>query len=531
MGSMLTRMIAVLAIVAGCFYTFRQELSAQDQGWSSPIQLSSVWMFGLFPDIATDPTGLTHIVWSSGDEEFDIVVHTSTSDGRIWSATNDIFAFRHNPGESYVTRPVLSINRQGDIYLGIHGVQDRQHLASTAHDVASLPYAWRDLQMETSGYHVIPLATDDGTVHVLYTSGSDVNRVQQALHLYYTQVNEDSLVWTDPVDITFASIWGTAKPALLLDDRQVLHAIWESGLDGDRGYVVEPVSIMYANSRDQGSNWTKSIRLDAEVDGNSLTEGRNPAIAVDSAGRLIATWWGMPSNQVYFRTSVDQGQTWSQPQSIPGVWGVGNSSTTRQDGFAMATDSSGKVHLVMVGRRAPEQPTVEVLHLEWNGAGWSLPAAVASYDNNSQLPEWPRISIGLGNHLHVVWHVRYVSEDGVVPNDTSFQIWYNHRIVDSPRIEPEILPVSSISLPQASPTPFPTPAPTLPASRFLPIQVDSLRREPPATSLLIPSIRTENDEVILLAIANLPVVIIVILVLLIGIVLRVNFRSRTLRER
>lgn len=525
------KLVISVTVLGVCLSVTNAPLYAQSQAWATPTQLTTVWMIGSFPDVATDPAGITHVVWSSGDEDFDTVMYKSTVDGNSWSETNDIFAFRHNPGESYVTRPVLSINRQGDIYLGIHGVQDRQYLASTAYDVAAMPYAWRDLQMDTSGYHVIPLATDDGRVHVLYTSSSETNRVQRALHLFYTQLDENSLTWTDPVDITLTSYLGTAKPTLLLDNRQVLHAIWESGLDGDRGYVVEPVSIMYANSRDQGSNWTKPIRLDVKVDEDSLIEGRNPAIAVDGAGRLIATWWGMPSNQVYFRTSVDQGQTWSQPQPIPGVWGVGGSSTTRQDGFSMATDSSGKVHLVMVGRRASEQPTVDVLHLEWNGAGWSLPATVASYNHNSQLPEWPRISIGLGNHLHVVWHVRYASEDGVVPTDTSFQIWYNHRIVDSPRIEPEILPVSSISPPQAPPTPLPIPAPTLPTSKFLPVQIDSLHREPPATSLLIPSIRTENDEVILLAIANLPVVIAVILVLSIVITLRVNFRSKMLRKR
>jgi len=525
---LIRKLTVFVVILMVCLSTSHVQVYAQAQLWPAPTQLTTAWMIGSFPDVATDAAGVTHVVWSSGDDNFDIVMYKSTADGYSWSETNDIFAFRHNPGESYVTRPVLSINRQGDIYLGIHGVQDKQYLASTTHDVASLPYAWRDLQMETSGYHVIPLATDDGTVHVLYTSGSDVNRVQQALHLYYTQVREDSLDWTDPVDITSDSILGTAKPTLLLDDGQVLHAIWESGLDGDRGYVVEPVSIMYANSKNQGSNWTKPIRLNVEMNGDSPTEARNPAIAVDGAGRLIATWWEIPSNQVYYRTSVDQGQTWSQPQPISSVWGVGNSSTTRQDGFSMATDSSGKVHLVMVGRKTYEQPTLDVLHLEWNGVGWSLPSTVASYEN--LLPEWPRISIGLGNHLHVVWHVRNVSnnEAGL----TSFQIWYNHRIIDSLRVEPETLPVSNnIVLPHALSTPLPTLAPALPISKLLPIQLDSLHREPPTNSLLVPLVRTENDEVLLLAIANLPVIFVVILVLLIAIAFQVNSRFKVLRKR
>jgi len=500
------RKIIVLGAVIGCLLVTEAEIFAQARSWSSPIQLSPFWMTAAFPDIATDSTGRTHVVWSSADDAFDTIVHTSTSQGETWSEAKDIFAFPHNPGESYVTRPVLSISEQGEVYLGIHGVQDKQYLAQTMYDTADIPRAWHDLQMETSGYHVFPLVAENGKVHVVYTSGSEENMMQRALHLYYMQYDDNRLTWSEPVNVSIATNMGAAKPSILMDKENTLHAVWEEGIDGDRGYVVEPVSIMYSQLLNDGSSWSKPIKIDIEKDGAVTTEGRNPAIGLDVTGKLVLVWWSMPDNQVNFRISKDQGRSWSQPQPIPGVWGVGDSSSTRQDTYSMATDSAGNLHLVMVGRQSLEQSGSHVMHLVWDGSNWLPPEVVATYQDD--LPEWPRLSIGLGNQLHLVWHVRSVTRSNDVIS-TSFQIWYAHRILNSPGIEPATLPESSYVAPQSRTSLAVLPTPTPVSSKLVDVQLDPSKKQRPQGLAFSQSLQTENDEVLLLLIAVLPIAAIV----------------------
>lgn len=508
-----SKYVVVFGAILGCLSLVTTlPISAQIRSWSTPVQLSPFWMIAAFPDITTDPTGQTHVTWSSGDDSFDTVFYMSTLDGKTWSEANDIFAFPHNPGESYVTRPVMSIGDQGGVYLGIHGVQDKQYLAQTAYDIAGISKAWRDLEMETSGYHVVPLVAEDGKVHVVYTSGVDDGMMQRALHLYYTQYDDHNATWSEPVDISTAFDLGVAKPSILLDDKNTLHAVWEAGIDGDRGYVVEPTSIRYSYSVNDGKSWQTPVRIDESLNPDIKTEGRNPAIAVDGTGRLVLVWWSTSDNQVKFRTSRDQGRSWSSSQTIPDVWGIGDSSATRQDIYTMATDSAGNVHLVMVGRRSPEQSERDILHLVWDGSSWSPPKIVATYQDD--LPEWPRLSISQGNLLRLVWHLR--TNQGESAQNSSFEIWYADRILNSPRIEPESLPASTFVAPQPissfSVEPSPTPIP----SKLIEVDLASAKKQRPDALIFSQSPRTENDEVLLILVALLPAMAVIGFVVLVA---------------
>ena len=119
------------------------------------------------------------------------------------------------------------------------------------------------------------------------------------------------------------------------------------------------------------------------------------------------------------------------------------------------------------------------------------------------MPEWPRIAVGLGNQLHVVWFVR--DAENLFNSDAgNYQVWYATRTTNSPAIAP-------VAVPDIPP---PTPPPVLdqplvvalPTSQIKPVVVEQIALPQDA---LLPNIRSENDEVLLIALATLPVLALV----------------------
>jgi len=487
-------------------------LLGQASQWSPPLRLSSQDRTGWFADIAVDVTGQVHAVWSSSDDQFDLVMYDATRDGQNWPGANDIFAFEQINGGSYVSRPTLTIDAQGIMHLGVHGQGDRQYYARAPFDSAKDPAAWRSTQIDGMGYHTIPVEDSNGTLHLVYTQRVETAIGESALHPLYKQSIDDGSTWSDPIDISFGFAMGAAKPQVLLDQQGTLYVVWEAGGDGDRGYVFDPSSVMFSASYDNGTTWTAPYRLDSGAEGTALAQARNVVIGSDNAGTLIATWWSMPDNRVYYRTSADKGLSWSPVQLIPGVLGTGASSLTRQDDYAMATDSAGDVHLVVVGRQLPEQTRASVMHLVWDGSTWLRPEVLATYQND--LAEWPRIAVGLGNHLHVVWHVRPGYLD---PTSTGedFQVWYTDRIIDSPAIAPEALPAHTLVPPQTAPATANPPSAPL-AVEPLAIHLDASQKRQPGILDSWQSLQGENDDVLVLIISTVPVVGLIVAGLLIA---------------
>jgi hypothetical protein len=120
------------------------------------------------------------------------------------------------------------------------------------------------------------------------------------------------------------------------------------------------------------------------------------------------------------------------------------------------------------------------------------------------MPEWPRIAVGLGNQLHVVWFVR--DAENLFNSDAgNYQVWYASSTTDSPAIAPVAVP----EIPPPTPNPNAgvvnsVAAPT-PTSQIKPVVVDNAA-PPQVASALLPNIRSENDEVVLLMLAVAPVV-------------------------
>jgi hypothetical protein len=430
--------------------------------WSQPVSFG----YGWFPDIAADSYGGLHVVWSSGKvlgspasiatqpaNEFDVVMYTTNPNGTGWAIPNDIAAMTSG-GE--VTRPVIFIDQNGILHLLY---RETSIYYSQAQVVASISARdWRSpiLISDKQVAYFSRMAVDSkGVLHLVYTENLPSATCPICYHLFYRQSTDNGKTWSLRVDISKGNI-GAVKPQILIDKHDNIHVVWEAGVGGSYGQLTDPTSVMYTASYDGGNTWSKPYKFPAP---NNW--GRNVTIGLDGRGTLIVAWLGLDEDLVYYQTSTNQGKSWSDPQSIPDVWGGWSVYNARLDDYSMATDSDGNVHLVFVGRLSAEDGNLEILHLTWNGSTWSKPETITTLKGD--VPEWPRLAISLGNQLNVVWFVRDQAHiwDG---GSSQYKIWYAHEMIDSTALVPDHRPTPAAeTTATSSPTPSrvatPTPIP------------------------------------------------------------------------
>jgi hypothetical protein len=432
---------------------------------------------GWFPDIAADSYGGLHVVWSTGKslgdtsikatqtpEEFDVVMYTNNLDGTKWSTPNDIAAMTSG-GE--VTRPSLLVDQNGILHLTYRETGIFYSQAPLNSSISARTWQAPLVISEKQIAYFSRMAVDSkGVIHLVYTENVPSPACPICYHLFYRQSLDNGKTWSLRVDISKADT-GSVKPQILIDKQDNIHVVWESGVGGAYGQLTDPTSVMYTASYDGGKTWSQLYKFPAP---NGW--GRNVTIGKDGKGNLIVVWLGLDEDMVYYQTSSDNGKSWSDPVSIPDVWGGWTVYNARLDDYTMATDSDGNVHLVFVGRLSADDKNLEILHLTWNGTVWSRPDTVTRLVGD--VPEWPRLAISLGNQLNVVWFVR--GQAHIWDSDsTNYQVWYSHVTIQATALKPNPRPTPApdiISTPAPTPILLPTPtliSPTLAAALNSPV--------------------------------------------------------------
>jgi hypothetical protein len=471
-------------------------VTAQSSGWSAPVELGAYW----FPDVAVDSSGRVHAAWSSGSDGFDTVMYAAKT-GDEWSRPVDIIAMEQIAGGSEASRPTLQVGPRDNLNLTYRYTTVFYTQAPAGG--ASVPGYWRAPLAIDEGYFSRMVYDSRGVLHLVYTQNVQTESCRVCYRIFYMRSTDDGMTWNDPVDIS-VQLTGAAKPQMIVDGEDNLHVVWESGYGGSYGQLSDPTTVMYVASYDGGDSWSRPYTFDPSRGQSTAAMARNVTIAEDANGRLVAVWWAIPEDIVYYQLSGDAGLTWSTPAPLPGVLGIWALYQSRLDSYATAVDSAGRVHLIMAGRRISEQTQAELLHLIWDGSTWSDPRVITSYERD--MPEWPRIAVGLGNQLHVVWFVR--DAENIFNSDAgNYHVWYAGSTANSPALAP-------VDVPE-----IPPPAPAVdavvaiviptPTSQIVPVSVDDIAR--PSATLLMPNIRSENDEVLLLLLSIGPVVMMVAL--------------------
>ena len=270
-----------------------------------------------------------------------------------------------------------------------------------------------------------------------------------------------------------------------IDAQDVLHVVWD-----------EAASCGYEYSADGGETWSSRVTFYGGSDGV-----RQIAAGVDGEGNTLVVWRPASARvaarddlPIYYQMSSDGGSSWSEPAPIPGLL-ARVLNDTPYDVYDMGVDSGGHIHLVVVGRANIADTDLSVVHTEWDGSTWSTPVRIFS---TTDFPERPAVTISRGNQLHVVWFVR--DAEHLSTGGGQYQVWYSRWQSAAPAV-----PLPPLPTPLPAPTPTPTPVP--PPS---PTPYPTLA---PGTGGLPSGLYTDSDDVLRLAAALLPLVLLIMLVM------------------
>jgi hypothetical protein len=438
----------------------------QSSGWTSPNRLSSQGQTSWFPDVAVDTMGTVHIVWSSGVLDYDLVIHTSFFRNGSQVDPIEIRAMYKTGGE--VTRPTLFVDGKGMLHMAFRDthVYYSQVNPSRAH----FAKYWDADHQISEGYFSRVVVDSKGRIHYIFTRNVITGACQICYHVFYLYSDDNGMTWSDETDISRGPL-GAAKPQIILDKNDNLHIVWEAGIGGSYGQLsdTDPTQVMYVASYDNGTSWETPLQLNP-----STMVAKSITLGLDGEGKLVVVWWNINDDGVFYQVSNNLGKAWSLPVRLPGVLGYWSEYHSRLDDYAMAADSTGNLHLVLVGRldervestpvsitqdaKTPTatstqtpiptstptglQPTpdlrmrLSVLHVTWNRETWSKPDVIESYVGDG--PEWPRIAVGLGNQLHVVWFVR--DEKDIWKGGGDYTVWYSSKTISAPRYTPAVYP-------------------------------------------------------------------------------------------
>lgn len=466
----------VLLIGVAALALTRVSAQAQDNDWSTPIQLSGLGQSSWFPEIAADATGRLHAFWATSlsvqGAVYDSLMYATSLDGTQWSESVDVIASRQPPGE--VPRPDVWIDRYGELQMSFRHANMFYTHARLDPVRGAVSWAPR-VQLAGFGYFSRILLDPQDRIYVVMTVNIPVPGCSACFPLYFARSDDYGASWTDPVAVAQLPT-GAAKPSFLMDSKGTLHLVWESGRGGSFGRVPSPAQLLYASSTNRGETWSTPLEIKVPETAGSV----HAAIVTDKQGQLMIVSGTVPvrpedsstqefvAGNLFYVLSADGGATWSEPALIPDA--VIDDSRA-QDNISVAVDSQGDVHLianlyfVSSVRNLPVSNYV-VSHFVWDGSKWSAPEPIVTYQGDT--PEWPALTVARGNQLHVAWFVR--DADHVFdPDNGDYRVWYARRMLAVPAIPPQSYPTRAPRLtPTAASTaistgPALTPTPTLPA--------------------------------------------------------------------
>lgn len=439
--------------------------AAETGAWSKPVVISGN-VGGSFPDIAVDGAGNVHVVWNgtlpgqSGDD-LGALFYTRWN-GSSWSEPNDVALI--SPSSQAIFSSIVAGpgGQLGLVYKGMGRLtpdsltqDDLWFTTSGARQTASVA-SWttpaRITRDEEGDY--ADLAVDShGVIHLIW-----MERSADAWTLEYAHSTDGGATWSKPVALDETGDVWPYRAHLQVDRSDRLHVVWELAYPSDADVPPGTTrAAVYAVSTDSGRSWTTTMFPSAIPPDPPVFAGipgpQQPAIGVDGNGNVLLVYREYGSDRILYRRSSD-GVAWTAPAPLPGV---AKGIDRPYDVYDLATDSAGHVHLVMVAE--PTHSNVpSLLHSEWNGHGWGLPTAIAT---SPPYPEYPKIAIGQGNRLHVVWF----DGDRATIDRTPIGISYSTALTDAPRVVSR--PTVNLSASTAALTPVSHPSPTPAGARRL----------------------------------------------------------------
>lgn len=473
----------VMAVFAvGCvIFALNQLLprvaEAATSAWSQPVELSdsssSTWAW--FPAISADDQGNVYVVWNAElpkPRTFNVDGLWFTRwNGHDWTKPANIGLTLNGDA----LRTALVSDPLGELYMLFKGFgsYDPVYVSHTSPATESIWMSeapgsradnvneWQRPVALSKGQepYFSDLAIDSkGVLHAIWTEGDQ----KGSWAIYYSHSTDGGHDWSPRIPLDSGNPVWWYRAHLRIDQKDRIYVVWEvldkatqadgngNGARGNAPFGDTKMAYL-ALSKDGGTTWTMTEFKGHTVTptfGKPFTVGPlAPSVGVDGAGTILLVYREYGTNRILFQRSAD-GTHWSVPAQIPGV----KSGVDRPyDVYSMATDSSGHVHLAMVGFLNNSRD-MSVLHSEWDGSAWSAPQTIAAAP---PYPEYPQIAIGQGNHMYVTWFVGNTA-DG---NRSPIGIWYSSALASAPQTTRNWKPGGAAvdAAPTATPAPLPVP--------------------------------------------------------------------------
>lgn len=422
--------------------------------WSTPVNVSTSSIPPDLPAMAADAEGRLHLLWAEprmlGSTEK--VLLYARWDGASWTRPAAVLAL----SEGSAAQPTWAVLRDS-----IHALWSDDQSGEIWHSRAFLQDAyasggWSEPQPlptpvsatdagVASWPHVVAFG---GVLHAVYAVP-----VNEGRGIYYVRSEDGGKSWqlSGQVFDAVEAGWSAADlPRLAVDAQGGLHVVWvRASLSPSK----PPRGIYYATSEDAGQTWSDPLEL---VEGAYTW----PRVAVSGAGQVHVLWNEASGGGAWHRwlADVSTAQGWTHAVQVPGLGDV-------LGPMGVAIDGAGVLHLAGLGYHTSGEPAL--LYTTWNSTAVGFMGGQWGTLETFRLglePSGPGISAALQStlgRLDVVFCGRSLGGDETAPVD----LWHTGRAIApaAPSL-PAVIPdrPAEKPLPTSTQEPSLTPTPEVP---------------------------------------------------------------------
>ncbi|HEY1750055.1 MAG TPA: exo-alpha-sialidase [Caulobacteraceae bacterium] len=333
-----------LAVPATGFYSFGPSGGSQVVSYLPPAIAIG----------ANDYVNVAHCVpWSNQNGRLRFL--TSQDNGQTWSTS-------YNVNNDYTPMaPSLAVDLNGHIYMLYVAAKGSGQLLLTISTDGGQTWG-NDIQVGTCATSMAPsLAIDSqNRLYAVYVSNDGKKQ------LLYTASTNLGVTWSAPISIVGDTT--NTPPALASTGTGDLYVLYVAANKSN--------ALLLTYSYDHGKTWSQ------DVDIPNASSPVAPALAASGLGTLYGAY-ANTAGGVSFISSVNDGQTWTQPQAIP-LASAGPTAALLDTPPALACSWNGTLFLVVqlvIPRGSQTTRQLYFMTSVNHGASWTGPAPLKSTAN------------------------------------------------------------------------------------------------------------------------------------------------------
>ena len=390
----------ILVLLLTLLPAVRLSSGGQSADFSENVLVEQLDIPSASPEIAIAPNGSTYVIWDTGDGEDDIYFAKSVDGGKSFCCQRRVNDDTVNASQNYAS---IAVGPDGSIHVawsdyrndldrkwtidgGIDGINDADIYYSRSDDGGTtfLPNVKVNDDIgtrQTTHMHRFIAVDVHGKVHLAWTDhrsgGSEV---------FYANSSDGGVTFSKNAMVSGGN--GNASSTSLTTDADgVVYVVWEDSTNLSAG-----VRAFLSMSIDGGESFGSGIMID-----DSPGDLRQHNVEVASASGIVGVVWEEDgSSQVYFASSMDGGDSFTEPKTISDS---GLSPPEREP--TISINQSGYVAIAWKDRRNSDY---DILFTDSHDLGGSFEPNVRVNDDATSFNQYqPSIATDNNGHVYIVW--------------------------------------------------------------------------------------------------------------------------------